>query len=290
MKRYEPSWPDERVVEGSEYTSFDFDVTVTRDLPGLAVRWAGREVVHSGSLTRATSYPFAVLKMTIAGRSRLSSDEGSWPVEPGMIVWMPRRLPWSHEPEGDAKPVNLVVMLAGDEADALLATHLSPKVGCAPLGHPHHIESVFNEIMMEGRMRTEYLEPNCVFLTRVLLARMGEDLASGAKPSGVARSTYTRCRNYIAANYTSIASLAQVAEACNVSVPYLCRLFEQYADTSPYDLLIRLRMQKAEMLLMGGHVPIAKVAESVGYRDQGHFARIFKATHAMSPTEFRRRR
>ena len=197
------------------------------------MRWAGRELFNMDCLVEATSYPFALIKYVITGRSVLHSNSAKWAVEPGMAVWIGPKTAWSHLPDDDSKPVNYVLMLVGDEIPDLFERNLGSQVGCTPLAHPYRVESLMEEIMREGRLRGSRFEDNCLCLSRVLIDRISADMARGAKPLNVARATYERCYDFIAANYNAIAGLGQIADSCHISVPYLCRLFEQFGETSP---------------------------------------------------------
>jgi AraC-like DNA-binding protein len=283
----EPPWPSCHTKPGYAYTGFEFDVTKVKCHPGLAVRWAGRELFNMDCLVEATSYPFALIKYTIAGRSVLCSETAKWTIEPGMALWIGAKTSWRHLPDEESKPVSYVVMLVGDELPELFQKNFGSAVGCTPLAHPYRVESLMEEIMREGRLRSARFEDNCLCLAQVLVDRIAADMARGAKPLNVARATYERCYDYIAANYSSIAGLGQIADSCHISVPYLCRLFEQFGETSPYDFLTRQRLQKAEMLLVGGTMSISRIAAVVGYNSPGHFTRAFRTQYGVSPSEFR---
>jgi AraC-like DNA-binding protein len=59
--------------------------------------------------------------------------------------------------------------------------------------------------------------------------------------------------------------------------------------TSPINDLIEARISAARSLLMAeGDLSVAQVAERLGYNDQYHFIRQFKAANGQSPGQFRK--
>ncbi|MFC1780764.1 helix-turn-helix domain-containing protein [Planctomycetota bacterium] len=50
----------------------------------------------------------------------------------------------------------------------------------------------------------------------------------------------------------------------------------------------RRRIENIKLKLMNSHIPICRIAKSMGYNHTGHFSRYFKKITSMSPLEFRR--
>jgi transcriptional regulator GlxA family with amidase domain len=58
-------------------------------------------------------------------------------------------------------------------------------------------------------------------------------------------------------------------------------------ETTPSDLLRRLRAEEGARLLRESSGSIADVAFSVGFRSVSHFYRCFQERYAMTPAEYR---
>jgi len=88
-------------------------------------------------------------------------------------------------------------------------------------------------------------------------------------------------------------TLVRVEDACRVlghSVRDLQRLFRREVGASPKDVLRRYRlMEAAERLAKEPRWTGADLAISLGYTDQAHFIRDFKAVTGVSPEAYRRR-
>lgn len=86
------------------------------------------------------------------------------------------------------------------------------------------------------------------------------------------------------AAYPSIAKLAQTA---NMSPSRFQMAFRQVYGTTAYEYLKVMRMNYALLLLQDSDDNIRMVAFKVGYRNAGHFAKIFKEIFGMRPQEYR---
>lgn len=85
-----------------------------------------------------------------------------------------------------------------------------------------------------------------------------------------------------------IVQVEQVAELAHVSVRALQRLFRVYVGVSPKWVIARYRLHEAVLLLKQGGVELADLALRLGYFDQAHFIRDFKAMTRLAPGRYAR--
>jgi AraC family transcriptional regulator, chitin signaling transcriptional activator len=64
------------------------------------------------------------------------------------------------------------------------------------------------------------------------------------------------------------------------------RIFKDVLDTSPSDLIIKLRLQKAEQLLAKKRMNISEVGFECGFNDPKYFSKLFKKHYGASPRSF----
>ena len=97
----------------------------------------------------------------------------------------------------------------------------------------------------------------------------------------------TRALNYMEKNYKEKLRLVDVAEKCFVSQWHLSKLLNKYEGIGFSDALNRIRVKKAEELLMDPTLRVSDIAEMVGFIDMAHFSRVFKKWAGCSANEYR---
>ncbi len=83
-------------------------------------------------------------------------------------------------------------------------------------------------------------------------------------------------------------TLAELAGAACVSRFHFSRLFRASTGMSPMDYVLKLRIQRAQGMLLAEGRKISAMAAELGFFDQSHFTRTFRRVTGMSPREFAR--
>ncbi|UES59804.1 helix-turn-helix domain-containing protein (plasmid) [Roseibium aggregatum] len=114
-----------------------------------------------------------------------------------------------------------------------------------------------------------------------------EDLARArlepATRQGLIGAICTQVRTQVLAGSVST---AETAYALDVSVRTLQRELN-CAGLTYRDLVAKLRFERASELLRDGSLNVAQIALNLGYSNSAHFARAFRKTCGLAPTEFR---
>ncbi len=84
--------------------------------------------------------------------------------------------------------------------------------------------------------------------------------------------------------------LDALAAVAGMPVNRFLRAFSAAFATTPHQLLIELRIQRAKMLLAGTDDPVAQIGTQVGFATPSHFATCFKQRVGVSPTAYREER
>ncbi|MDR6884548.1 AraC family transcriptional regulator [Bacillus sp. 3255] len=92
---------------------------------------------------------------------------------------------------------------------------------------------------------------------------------------------------YMQEHYAEQMTLQGLAELLDCNARQLQRLFKAKVGMGPMDYLIQLRLSRAKSLLQHTDVPLAQIAEDIGYMDSYYFGRIFKKHIGVSPGRFR---
>ena len=81
-------------------------------------------------------------------------------------------------------------------------------------------------------------------------------------------------------------SVSSLAALCNISEVYFRKLFFQYAEVSPKQYILDIRIEKAKQLLSDGTLKISALSEKCGFSNPYHFCRQFKNKTGLTPTEY----
>jgi PAS domain S-box-containing protein len=96
-----------------------------------------------------------------------------------------------------------------------------------------------------------------------------------------------RILDYLQTHYAENLRVQFLAALGDLSVAQLERHFRRVFQITPQQMLTKLRIE-ASMTLLGSTDSIATIGQSCGFADQSAFARQFKATVGITPTDYRR--
>lgn len=79
----------------------------------------------------------------------------------------------------------------------------------------------------------------------------------------------------------------EIADSAAISVSECLRCFRRMMDLTPQEYLKQHRMRHAATLLEHTDLPIAQIGTECGFEDMSYFARVFRAQHGCTPSEYR---
>ncbi|WP_256758908.1 AraC family transcriptional regulator [Cohnella sp. WQ 127256] len=92
---------------------------------------------------------------------------------------------------------------------------------------------------------------------------------------------------YLTLQYTQPISIAHMSRMMGYHRTHLCKLFKQATGLSPMQYLLKIRMERAEMLLATA-MTIDQVSSSVGFSDALYFSKKFRKWRGQSPSEYQK--
>jgi AraC-like DNA-binding protein len=273
----------------SESRRFYLDLSPSRNQP-LVVVCGGVEQCTPDYAIKRDTFPFYSIEYVVRGSGQLNLKGRSYALKPGQLFAYGPGV--SHHISGDpaSSLVKYFVDFAGPGAAKLMRScYLSP--GCVlEVFPPQALQPLFDELIENGlRVRRESVDL-CAKLLECLALRIAGARAPVEGAETMAFSTYEQCRRYIEQHCLRLRTLKQIANECHVNNAYLCRLFRRYDHQSPYQHLLRLKMNFAAGRLQQSGALVKQVAEEAGFDDPYHFSRVFRSMIGLSPADFRRLR
>lgn len=114
----------------------------------------------------------------------------------------------------------------------------------------------------------------------------------GTAPAGPlevpADATVQKAKDFIRSNLDGDLSVARIAGGLFITPAYLTRLFKRATGEGVSGFVTHMRMERSCALLKGTNLPVGRIAEMVGYKDQNYFSLAFKKHTGRSPGAYRK--
>ncbi len=158
--------------------------------------------------------------------------------------------------------------------------------GAPPLFHAG--EEAEDLVLLMDMMYRPGCEALCHHLTLALLGRVLQLTGDAqgredAEPKTLGRQVQA----YIDAHFSEPLTLQDMGKALHVSPYYLSHVFKEASGYSPTQYLLRRRIGEAQNLLISTDLPMAKIAEQVGFETQNYFNLQFSKHVGMPPGKYR---
>ena len=95
---------------------------------------------------------------------------------------------------------------------------------------------------------------------------------------------------HIDTNLSGAIRIRDLGDLLNLSSSHLTRAFKSSVGISPYQYVIRCRLERAQGLIKGAQHTLAQVALDCGLNDQSSLCRLFRQFLGQTPDQWRRRK
>ncbi|MBB6674005.1 helix-turn-helix transcriptional regulator [Cohnella nanjingensis] len=95
---------------------------------------------------------------------------------------------------------------------------------------------------------------------------------------------------FLSAYFDQSLTLTDAARAACLSPNHFLRSYKQLFGMSPYQYLVRRRLQESKRLLLQTDWPITDICLSVGFQSPSTFSSLFSKRFSMTPSQFRQKR
>ena len=249
----------------------------------LALVMGGREHCNPDYVISRRGFPFYVLEYVVSGQGSVRLDHRRHPLGPGVVfAYAPTTQCEIHTDPKD--PMVKYFLTFGGAGVPGRLRRCGVALGMARQLAAHaEVTSVLEDLVREGQRSGALARRICAALFELLLLKIEDTSTLAPHASEPAREAFLRCKALIDAEAERLGTLEEIATATGVEASSVCRWFRRYQGTSPYQYLLRRKMNiAAEHLVENGGL-VKEAAQRVGFVDPYHFSRAFKAVHGVAP-------
>ena len=250
----------------------------------------GYECCTSDYAIHRTDFPYCSIELVARGKGALVLAGQSVALLPGTVFAYGPGVSQDITSDPEDPLVKYFVDFTGRRARQLLDDYCLAPGTSGRVFAPGEVQDVFDKLIENGLKGTRFSGPLCAAIVEYLILKIAESLVTWEASQTPAFATYQRCRQYIQAHFRRLRALEQIARQCHVDPAYLCRLFRRYDHQTPYQYLMRLKMNLAAQRLQSPGTLVKQVSAELGFDDPFHFSRAFKSVFGLSPEVFRRLR
>lgn len=163
--------------------------------------------------------------------------------------------------------------------------------------HPHIID---RDVTVQFLMRSIYEELNngchsgglyAESISVALISYLRSHYAVVQPPiktsdHGLSLGKLNKVHEFIQDNIASDHSVEDLASTVGLSPSHFCRSFKQATGISPYQYVLRARIERAKAMLEFGKSSAAEIASFLGFSSHSHFSDVFRKQTGMSPTAY----
>jgi len=149
---------------------------------------------------------------------------------------------------------------------------------------PDNIEKI--QVLIKGKdKRADIIASK--LLVEILTELLLKSLKMNAMQDMFLPPVIQRAARIIERNYNTHITLDTLSEELCISKFHFARLFKKHTGYSPYEYIIKQRLNQAKSLLKTTDYPISEISRRVGFESTSHFIKVFRHHENTTPLKFR---
>jgi AraC-like DNA-binding protein len=282
----ESSSPDflSKQVNESDYFFLDLRPDPAKS---FVVTCGGLEYCNLNYRIERRKFEYYGLEYIVSGMCNLTLHKKEYQLKAGSIFCYGPRTHHKIENTGDSQLVKFFVDFTGPEVRDVIGEPFFETLRPFQMPNLRSMHEMFHQLLEAGKDGGRGSQRILRLILQLISAQVQHKAVNLEEYTSQSYTTYERCLSFIEQNYLQISSVSDLARECHVSTGYMSRIFKKYAEESPSEMLMRMKLNRAGELLLREHLLIKEVADQIGYEDPYHFSRLFKHYYGMSPKHFR---
>ncbi|RAP75307.1 AraC family transcriptional regulator [Paenibacillus montanisoli] len=259
----------------------------------LYVLFSGESQTKPGHVIGPKVYDFYLMHHVLSGNGTYTCAGGQHALRAGHTFLIPPQQLISYASSEKEPWRYRWIAFEGRQAERLVSVAgLDASVPVIDTGDNPRVAVLFRSIQRAFRLGGVAANLRAVGYLHLLFAEFG-----AAQPGAVAgalnrgpdsEALADEVIRYLSAQYAEPISIEHMADALGYSRAYLSRVFKQQTGMTPVTFLLKLRIDKARLLLRERlELTIEQIAASVGFQDPLYFSKQFRRFYEQSPSAYR---
>jgi YesN/AraC family two-component response regulator len=150
-----------------------------------------------------------------------------------------------------------------------------------------HIDAVFG-VVKKGDSKKQWSSIREQIIGAFALLEKGFKISGKKDPSRWRKEVLAaRIVTYLEGHLSERLTLDKMAKDMVISPSYLEEIFREFMGITPFEYLVKVRLNKALVLMRNPGLTIAEISYQVGYEDPLYFSKLFKKFTGYSPRNYR---
>jgi AraC-like DNA-binding protein len=251
----------------------------------MIVICGGREKCSKDYLINRSTFSCFGIEWVEHGQGEVWCDGQWFPLRPATLFVYGPGIAYTMRTDPRDTMTKCFLVFAGTEAREMLAQASAQPGTLIQVFNAMELSEIFEGLYREGMRRNHSSQEVAAAYLRLLFVKIKALQVPSEVGNSVRLKTFQRCRQFILSHFLRYATVEELAEDLKLTPAYLCRLFREYGEVSPYQLLVRARMSYALDRLILANGRVKQACFEAGYSDPDHFSRLFKKVHGLPPKE-----
>ncbi|MNI15568.1 Arabinose operon regulatory protein [compost metagenome] len=259
----------------------------------LMVLFAGESQTKPNHQLGPKVYDYYLLHHVIAGKGRFTclGQESELHAGDSFII-TPEQLVSYVSDEADPWHYRWIAFTGTQSSELVASIGLSAAQPIIRSNEHRHIAVLYHQIQYAFRSKHPGLHLKVNGYLHLLLAAYSEILApmtvDALETDDDTKNLVQQAIHYLSTQYAEPITIEGMADSLGYNRAYLSRVFKRYTQVTPVTFLLKLRLDKARLLLRERlELTIEQIASSVGFHDPLYFSKQFRRWHGASPSEYR---
>ena len=229
-------------------------------------------------------YPVCTVEYVLEGAGFLEINDFSARIGKDSIYFLTPGSRHAYWPDREDPWNKLFFVVGGPLAFSLLKAYKMEQ--CYHLENARNLKGYFEEMIRASSDSTGSL-PSLVFHRFLQECASRQEGGNSVKPKRAPLSVMI-LKQTLDDAVEGVFRLEEFASVQKISQAHLIRLFKTHFHQTPYEYLLKRKMERACSLLQYSSLSIKEIAARLNFSDQYYFSNCFRRRYGVSPREYRR--